>query len=63
MAFAAKGLKPDLNCILGTSTRDCMDKIRNGDADLITVDAADLYVAGRLVIGTVIVDSLLLYLW
>ena len=47
MAFAAKGLKPDLNCIRGTSTRDCMDKIRTGDADLMSTDAADVYVAGK----------------
>ena len=47
MAFAAKNLKPDLNCILGQSARDCMEKIRQGDADLITLDAADVYVAGK----------------
>ena len=91
MAFAAKNLKPDLNCILGTryaavhramystsdltaltslqfcatshwgnnnysfvylpifcfSTRDCMNKIQMGDADMITLDAADVHVAGR----------------
>lgn len=47
MAFAAKGLKPDLNCVLGLSSRDCMEKINMGDADLITLDAADVYVAGK----------------
>lgn len=47
MAFAAKGLKPDLNCIFGSSIRDCMDKIRTGDADLVSLDAADVYVAGK----------------
>ena len=47
MAFSAKNLKPDLNCILGESVRDCMDKILQGDADLITLDAADVYIAGR----------------
>jgi melanoma-associated antigen p97 len=47
MAFDAKGLKPDLNCVLGLSVRDCMDKIAFGDADLITLDAADVYVAGK----------------
>ena len=49
MAFRARNLKPELNCILGTSTRDCMDKIRIGDADLVTLDAADVYVGGRYV--------------
>jgi len=47
MAFAAKALKPDLNCIQGRSVRDCMERIRMGDADMITLDAADVYVAGR----------------
>ena len=41
------GLKPDLNCIRGRSTRDCMDKIRLGDADMIALDAADVFVAGK----------------
>ncbi len=41
------GLKPDLNCIRGWSTRDCMDKIRLGDADMIALDAADVYVGGK----------------
>jgi len=48
MAFAAKSLKPELNCIMGDSVLDCMDKIRVGDADLITLDAADVYTAGKL---------------
>jgi len=49
MAFAAKNLKPDLNCVMGTSVQDCMYKINTGDADLVTLDAADVYVAGKLV--------------
>ena len=49
MAFAAKNLKPDLNCIRGESVQDCMYKIKFGDADLITLDAADVYSAGRFV--------------
>jgi len=47
MAFDAKGLKPDLNCILGDGIRDCMDKIRTGDADMMALDAADVHVAGK----------------
>ena len=43
------GLKPDLNCIRGRSTRDCVDKIRLGDADMIALDAADVFVAGKYV--------------
>jgi len=49
MAFAARNLKPDLNCIRGESVQDCMYKIKYGDADLITLDAADVYIGGRLV--------------
>jgi melanoma-associated antigen p97 len=47
MAFAAKNLKPDLNCIMGTDVQDCISKIKIGDADLITLDASDIYMAGR----------------
>lgn len=47
MAFAARNLKPDLNCIMGSSVLDCMQKIRIGDADLITLDASDVYTAGK----------------
>jgi len=52
MAFAAKNLKPDLNCIRGSSVEDCMYKIKYGDADLITLYAADVYFAGKLVFAT-----------
>ena len=47
MAFDAKNLKPELNCILGTGVRDCMTKISTGDADMISMDAADVYTAGK----------------
>jgi len=47
MAFSAKNLKPDLNCVMGDNVRDCMTKIEMGDADLISLDAADTYVAGK----------------
>jgi len=47
MAYAAKNLRPDLNCIRGSSVQDCMYKINTGDADLITLDAADVYFAGK----------------
>lgn len=46
-AFAAKNLKPDLNCVRGGSVQDCMNMINTGDADLITLDAADVYFAGK----------------
>ena len=49
MAFSAKKIKPDLNCVRGRSVQDCMAMINSGDADLITLDAADVYSAGKLV--------------
>lgn len=47
MAFKAKDLKPELDCLLGGSTRECMELIVSGDADLMNVDAGDVYLAGR----------------
>lgn len=47
MAFSARNLKPDLNCVLGDGAIDCIRKIAVGDADLISLDAADVYTAGR----------------
>ncbi|CAH1784042.1 unnamed protein product [Owenia fusiformis] len=46
-AFSAKNLKPVLDCILGISTDDCMQKISQGDADLMTLDAGDIYKGGK----------------
>lgn len=47
MAFSAKNLKPDLNCVMGDNVRDCMNKIKLGDADLMSLDAADTWTAGK----------------
>lgn len=47
MAFSAKNLKPDLNCVMGDNVRDCMNKINLGDADLMSLDAADTWTAGK----------------
>jgi len=52
MAFSAKNLKPDLNCVKGRSVQDCMYMINTGDADLITLDAADIYTAGKSVLSS-----------
>ena len=51
MAFSARKLKPDLNCIRGDSAIDCIRKISVGDADLISLDAADVFTAGKYVWG------------
>ncbi|XP_064601903.1 melanotransferrin-like [Liolophura sinensis] len=47
MAFRAKDLEPDLDCVLGGGTEDCVRMIRYGDADMMTLDAGDLYHAGK----------------
>lgn len=49
LALKAKDLKPDLDCVFGGNTTYCMQMIDEGDADLINLDAADLYIAGRCV--------------
>lgn len=45
-AFHAAGLKPELNCKLAQSSLACMQLIKNRDADLVVLDAADIYIAG-----------------
>ncbi|XP_064630505.1 melanotransferrin-like [Lineus longissimus] len=47
LGIQSKSLKPDLRCVMGKNALDCMQKIQDGDADLINLDAADTYVAGR----------------
>ncbi|KAK6177967.1 hypothetical protein SNE40_012821 [Patella caerulea] len=47
MAFKAKDLRPELDCLLGGNTTNCMDMIQKGDADLMNLDAGDIYLAGR----------------
>ena len=42
-AFARKNIKPDIDCISAKNGMECMSKIRQGIADIITVDAADAY--------------------
>lgn len=45
-AFHAAGLKPELNCKLAQSALSCMQLIKNRDADLVVLDAAEIYLAG-----------------
>ncbi|KAK7109961.1 melanotransferrin-like [Littorina saxatilis] len=47
LAFKAKDLQPDLDCLYGGNTTFCMEMIQQGDADLVNLDAADVYKAGR----------------
>ncbi|PFX31444.1 Melanotransferrin [Stylophora pistillata] len=34
-------------CVQGSNAIDCMEKIKNGEADLITLDGGEIYVAGK----------------
>ncbi|KAH9500931.1 hypothetical protein Btru_069230 [Bulinus truncatus] len=47
MAFKAKELQPEMDCLYGGNTTMCMEMIWRGDADLINLDAGDVYIAGR----------------
>lgn len=40
-------LKPDLICIKSFSPMKCMQLIREGTADLVVLDAGDIYHAGQ----------------
>ncbi|GFR78055.1 melanotransferrin-like [Elysia marginata] len=47
MAFKAKDLRPEMDCLYGGNTSNCMEMIWRGDADLMNLDAGDVYIAGR----------------
>ena len=39
-------LSVSFSCVQGNGSKDCMEKIKDGNADLITLDGGDIYVAG-----------------
>lgn len=49
MAFKARDLQPTLDCVLGSNVQNCMKMIQDGDADMMALDAGDVYLAGRYV--------------
>ncbi|XP_024941714.1 melanotransferrin isoform X2 [Cephus cinctus] len=45
-ALKAQLLKPELSCYMGQSQINCMQAIRGGNADVVVLDAGDIYTAG-----------------
>ncbi|XP_078420237.1 melanotransferrin [Cetorhinus maximus] len=47
-AFNNKNLSPPIQCVSGDNPNDCMTKIKSKDIDAVTLDAGQIYTAGKL---------------
>ncbi|XP_015216111.2 melanotransferrin [Lepisosteus oculatus] len=47
VSFQKRGLTPTIQCVSGDSYEDCIVKIKNNDADAITLDGGFIYKAGK----------------
>ncbi|KAL6108319.1 meltf [Pungitius sinensis] len=47
VAFQSKGLSPDIKCVYGDSVTDCMKRIKENEADAVTLDGGYIYSAGK----------------
>ena len=45
--FRGKDIKPNLDCLQAMSTQACMKLVAAGDADILVLDAGDVYKGGR----------------
>lgn len=49
MVALSRRVIPEITCIRGSTTIDCMDRIRRGEADIRNFDSNDAFRAGRYV--------------
>ena len=48
MTAQNKSLEATVECVDASTPEDCIEKIKSGDADLVTLDGGDVYQAGKL---------------